>query len=304
VASKRDRDQERARLQQFLDRERGRAYVDVPVSGKLLGWRSNSRVQMVDAVVVDTGSKSKPIAWEDGQHDEFAELLAAHSATLVSLRGYSDRTVFGILVAGRELLSRAYPSHQLLRCVAMSDKPSGRDIAYSTAGIEIRFPDGIDECQTAPVAPYNRKRPKWPSFEDRLVDRYYHDACSAHGTLWQEVPVADAALGALHVPDLPGGFNWWPEHARLDGLQSVLRDHDVEVIEAKRRLNTDVIGQVIAGAILLAHEYPKHRLIGQTVVVAGRPEPALEWVCNKLGVTVVRYPNAPAAETGHADHLP
>ena len=289
VAGKRDRDKERVRLRQLLDREHGRAFLDVPVSGKLLGWRSNARIQMVDAVIVDTGQASQPTEWDDAQHDEFAELLAAHPATLVSLHGYSDRTVFGTLVAGRELLSRAYPNHQLLRCVAMSDKPSGRDIAYYTAGMEILFPDGVDQWQSGPVAPYSRKRPKRPSFEDALIERYYNDTCKAQGTVWNEVPVADAALDALRIPDLPGELNWWPENARLDGLQSILRDFDVEVIEAKRRLNTGVIGQVMAGAILLAHAYPLHRLIRQTVVVAGRPEPALEWVCNKLGITVVRF---------------
>lgn len=292
MASKRDRDLERARLQQFVDRDGGRAYVDVPVSGKLLGWRSNARLQVVDAVVINTGDESKPIEWDNAQHDEFAELLAAHPATLMSLHGYSDRTVFGTLVAGRELLSRAYPNHQLLRCVAMSDKPSGRDIAYYTAGMEIRFPEGVDETLTGPVAPYSRARPKRPSFEDALIDHYYKYTCKTQGTVWNEVPVADAALDALRVPDLPGGFNWWPENARLDGLQSILRDFDVEVIEAKRRLNTGVIGQAMAGAILLAHAYPKHRLIRQTVLVAGRPEPALEWVCNKLGISVVRFANA------------
>jgi hypothetical protein len=53
-----------------------------------------------------------------------------------------------------------------------------------------------------------------------------------------------------------------------------------------------VIGQVIAAAILLAHAYPKHRLIRQTIVVVGTPEPALQCVCNKIGITVVHYARA------------
>ena len=59
--------------------------------------------------------------------------------------------------------------------------------------------------------------------------------------------------------------------------------YDAEVIEAKGRMNTDVIGQVVAGASLLARAYPNHPLIPQTVVVGGEPDPALDWVCVSVG---------------------
>jgi hypothetical protein len=42
---------------------------------------------------------------------------------------------------------------------------------------------------------------------------------------------------------------------------------DVEIIEAKRAMNMDMIGQSIAGAIVLTHTYSQHRLITKTVVV-------------------------------------
>jgi hypothetical protein len=289
VAGKRDRNRERQRLETFLRSHGGIAYLDVPVSGKLLGWPSNRRIQKVDAVVIYTGGEPQCVDWNDGMHDEFAEQLRVHPTAIVNLHGYSDRTVFGALIAWRELLSRAYPDHRLLSCVAMSDKPCGRDIAYHAAGIEVRFRPGVEAWPTGPIRPYQSVKRQTLSLEDKLVDRYYRETCEGQGTMWQEVPVSDAALDGLRVPDLAGGSNWWTRTESLDELRSILRDHVVEIIEAKARINTDVIGQVIAGASLVAHAFPRHRLIRQTIVVGGPPEPALDWVCNKRGIRVVRY---------------
>ena len=49
-------------------------------------------------------------------------------------------------------------------------------------------------------------------------------------------------------------------------------------------------GQVIAGADLIARQFPDHRLIRQTVVVSGEPDPALRWVCEKQGIRVAAVP--------------
>ena len=96
-------------------------------------------------------------------------------------------------------------------------------------------------------------------------------------------------LDGLHVPTGEAGRSL--EHWRADmDLKSALRDFDVEVIEAKRQLNTDVIGQVIAGANLIARQFPDQRLIRQTVVVSGEPDPALRWVCDKRGILVAAVP--------------
>jgi hypothetical protein len=44
-------------------------------------------------------------------------------------------------------------------------------------------PSGVDEWPTGQLTPYNRKHPKQPSFEDRLVDRYFHDTCKHSATI-------------------------------------------------------------------------------------------------------------------------
>lgn len=138
--------------------------------------------------------------------------------------------------------------------------------------------------------------------EDELLHRYWTEQGSP--VLWLEVKIG------------VGGPGDWPNkksHRRLDGLMipglfpgpgesalrhwgqanadlaAQVRGRPVELIEVKSHLNFDVIGQAIAGADMFSRAYPDHGLIRQVAVVGGDSDPALDWVCAKRGIDVVRY---------------
>lgn len=279
--------EELRRLEAFAVRSGGRAYTSVPVSGpRLGGWPATTPVHRVDAVWFDTGDDGAVVQHTDSTAGQFVEDLSTHPATVLSIRGYTDRTALGMLIAGRELLSRSHPDHKLLTCMALGGKPTWMDTVYLAGGIGIEFADPESIRPSGSPHPGNPGR---SDFEDAQILRYFEDAHRHSGWLIQEVPVADRRLDGLHVPTGEAGRSL--EHWRADmDLKSALRDFDVEVIEAKRQLNTDVIGQVIAGANLIARQFPDHRLIRQTVVVSGEPDPALRWVCDKRGILVAAVP--------------
>lgn len=278
---------EQARLAEFVLRTGGQAYTGVPVSGPSLGdWPEHTPVHQVDAVWFDTGAPGMVKPYDSANAGYFADAMSAMEATVLSVRGYTDRTALGMLLAGRDMLSRSHPRHRVLRCLALGGRPSWMDAVYLARGIEIEFEDsGV----VRPVGSPRPGRAGHSPFEDAQLVRYFADALAGSGWLIQEVPVADRRLDGLHVPT--GEVGRELEHWRSDlDVRSAVRDFDVEVIEAKRSLNTDVIGQVIAGADLIARQFPDHRLIHRTVVVSGEPDPALRWVCEKQGIRVAVVP--------------
>jgi hypothetical protein len=282
----------RANLAEFVATHGGVAFAGVPVSGPELGWPSGAPEHLADAVWFDTGSSGDVITWSDSVKFDFSALLASRPATLVSPRGYADRTVFGMLIACRDLLSRAYPNHELLRAVALMDtteKMRGRSIVYLAEGIPVIGTDGTArEPRGGNPAPPSWGERVTPSGEDLLIGRYYNERLKGTGTLWQEVPVSDAALDGLYIRALEGTLGWWSRRDTQD-LAKTIGKFDVGVVEAKLEMNTHVIGQSVAGAVGLAHAHPRHRLITQTVVVGGLPDPCLDWVCAKRGIAVVRF---------------
>ena len=166
---------------------------------------------------------------------------------------------------------------------------SGRSIVYLAEGIQVMRPDRSAATPTTNHRPFWRGEPQESSAEDKLLKQYFEANLNGVGSLWQEVPVSDAALDGLYVRDRIGGMQWWTLHDTNVDLANVMAASDVEIIEVKRAMNSDVIGQSIAGAVVLAHTYPQHRLISQTVVVGGATDPCLDWVCHKRGIKVARF---------------
>jgi len=122
--------------------------------------------------------------------------------------------------------------------------------------------------------------------------------------LWREVEIGKGGPGAwpnrrshrrldgLMIPDL------WPTDGSTTlrhwgssngDLAEHVRGRTVELIEVKSQLNFAVIGQAIAGADMFSRAYPDHGLIRQVAVVSGDPDPALDWLCAKRGIAVIRY---------------
>ncbi len=135
------------------------------------------------------------------------------------------------------------------------------------------------------------------TYEDRLLERHWQEVLT-RGTLWLEVELGKglgnfpAATGrrldGLWVPDTPDrGPTLWRRSS--DVLAEELDTDEIEVIEAKRHLNHDVIGQVLAGIDMLARAYPSRAVIRRSVVV-GETDPALRALCWKWDISIHAYP--------------
>lgn len=135
------------------------------------------------------------------------------------------------------------------------------------------------------------------SGEDRLLQSYWK---SVGGRIYVEVPVGG-----------PGGAGDWPTGCttrRIDGVRLEANDREtglfiftgnqdrfneelresesVEIIEVKSSLNRPVIGQALAGIDMFEREYG---VKGKPVVVCGKNDTALEWVCQKRNIRVVIF---------------
>lgn len=144
----------------------------------------------------------------------------------------------------------------------------------------------------------DNKKKKFPStFEDKLLDAYWKDV---GGVFYLEVPVGNRVgdgrwrkgskvrrIDAVRLPVKDPGESriLTRKSYKLKEIEAAFRDKDVEVIEAKRRLNRVVFGQAVAGADMFEKQYrPWHVL---PVVVYEIDDPAMVWVCRKHGVKTV-----------------
>ena len=138
------------------------------------------------------------------------------------------------------------------------------------------------------------------SLEDELLRAYW---LQVGGRLYLEVPIGG-----------PGGPGDWPPGSKIRRIdcvrvgradaqrEGIVRFSDcreefgkvighgpVELIEAKKKLNRLVIGQVIAGADMFKRQYRLDQF--DTVIVCEEGDPALEWVCHQRGILVRIIPS-------------
>ncbi len=95
------------------------------------------------------------------------------------------------------------------------------------------------------------------------------------------------SLDGLHLPGAGDDavVRWTSfDRNRLPGL---LRSEPAVILEAKRELNTDVIGQAIAGRDFFSRSYPAHGPLSMVVTVGGPvADSALRWVADRRGIQV------------------
>ena len=132
------------------------------------------------------------------------------------------------------------------------------------------------------------------TYEDALLNALWRQR---GGTNWWflEVPIgyADAPansrrhrrLDAVVLPFPRPEVS--PQLQDLDELTEAVVGAKVELVEAKKRLNTDVVGQLLAGASMFSSRYPKHGPLVLTAVVEHNRDAALRWYCASVGIEVV-----------------
>jgi hypothetical protein len=138
---------------------------------------------------------------------------------------------------------------------------------------------------------------KWKpqTLEDKLIDAYWKK--NGRGMLYLEVPVGNRVAGPWKkgskvrridavrvVSEGAQQDEVMPRKAyKLPDLEKIFNGAEVEVIEAKRRLNRAGFGQAVSGADMFEMQY--HPWIVTPVVIYEIGDLALEWVCRKHGVT-------------------
>ncbi|MDP3035689.1 MAG: hypothetical protein Q8M97_11385 [Methanobacteriaceae archaeon] len=138
---------------------------------------------------------------------------------------------------------------------------------------------------------------KWEpkTFEDKLILNY---SLKNPGTYYLEVSIG-SSRGNGNWPKKSGirridAINIMNDNSEnkifgqtefsYDDFQKTVSNKSVELIEAKKKLNRLVIGQVIAGYDMFEREYDAHDI--EMVILCGKGDPALEWVCEKRNIKV------------------
>lgn len=126
------------RLRRLQQAEGGRVYQHVVVSGAHGDWPADTPRHVVDAVHFPDHATPAFLDWQDHQR-EFAHDIRWDRSVVLTARGYHDRPLLGMLIGGRELLSRSYPDHELISCCALTEKVEANiDWVYRRQGIDVR----------------------------------------------------------------------------------------------------------------------------------------------------------------------
>jgi hypothetical protein len=140
-------------------------------------------------------------------------------------------------------------------------------------------------------------------FEDALLRAYRQQRA---GWWFLELPVGYRRAGGGSPPRrridaviLPNASD--AVSTDLEDLQSVARaldGADVEIVEAKRELNTAVIGQLLCGLSMFSAEYPSHGRVTLTAIVNRAPDAAVRWYCQLERIQIVELAPVRMEEDG------
>lgn len=150
--------------------------------------------------------------------------------------------------------------------------------------------------------------PAWEplTLEDRLLERYLADN---PGELFLEVNVGtgDASHGprrldGVLIPGVEPKVHPQDSYSREQALEAI-HGSTVHLLEAKRTLNRNVIGQVEVGTALLQRDYGPAEITQVAVCADGNED--LQWYCDEKGIRTAIYSDLapkpappPSPETG------
>ena len=133
------------------------------------------------------------------------------------------------------------------------------------------------------------------SFEDGLL-RALRRQRDERGWWLLELPIGypkalagsrgNRRVDAVVLPTHPARVS--PQLQDLAAFESNVGGCEVELIEAKRTLNVDVIGQLLCGASMFTAKYPEHGPLRLTALVADAGDAALRWYCHTERIEVIK----------------
>ncbi len=221
---------DRELLGRFARERGGTVFIEVPVVGLHPPWDDARSKTLVDSVWFPTAASNEVFDWEAHQ-DAFMHLAPVQAATLVSARGYLDRTAFGVLLVGRMLYAQTF-GVPMPRCLALStQRYPNVERVYAEHGIE--YASSSDAINRESV-----RASQGGANEDALLLTHYAQHYRGRGTLLTEARVPPWRVDGL-----------WHEngHMTIHAAATLPEAGAVDLIEVKPDLNTDVIGQAVAG---------------------------------------------------------
>jgi hypothetical protein len=141
-------------------------------------------------------------------------------------------------------------------------------------------------------------KPRSP--EDRLLQAYCQ---RVGGRVYVEVPIGGPGgrgnwppgctirrIDGVRFPSATGQSGiWWFGTQATEFNEDLAGGGPVEIIEIKSRLNRTAIGQAIAGVDMFDRQYGR---AGGGVILCAEGDSALEWVCAKRSIIVVKVDSA------------
>lgn len=269
-------------------------FPDVPVTGPK--WRSwgpgcNVRPPEIVAVPSSDGSGIQPF-----EEDSFEDAIrGAPSLHLILAWGYADRSGFGHLATRKAFLERSWEPVAPVQPLALVASDRGAPNvahAYEAAGLEILVVPDEKLPKQPGSGPRAGARDPWghpTEFEDRLLHALWNER--QRGGWWlAEVPIGGGSPRRIDAVVVPGSEDRSSrEGVDLDDFRAaVAAGADVELIEAKERLNVEVVAQLLCGARMFSDQYPAHGQLSLTACVAkDRQDEAFHWFCNREQIRVV-----------------
>ena len=131
------------------------------------------------------------------------------------------------------------------------------------------------------------------TFEDKLIKKYWEDN---PGKLFMEVPVGKVRNRKRRIDAIliPGKENKYYDNN--SNIEEEITGKEVHVIEAKRRLGRNVIGQIEVGKYLVKSDFNSAKV--KPVILCGKLHSDLEEYCESQNIKVVKYD----IETGNQNH--
>ena len=140
-------------------------------------------------------------------------------------------------------------------------------------------------------------------YEDALLHALWKGR-GRRGWWLLEVPVGHGAAGRQRRIDAVVIHDAGPrvsgQGQDLEEFGQAVAGAHIEVIEAKKRLNFSVVGQVLAGTAMLSERHPDHGPMDATALVGTDHDAALRWFCHRERIRIVEI----AADWGVASSRP
>jgi hypothetical protein len=275
-------------LRWYAQQHRMTVFTSVPVTlPRWHGWGPNCRKRLDTVAVPSAGQGTVTAFDENAFRTALSEPRPIHP---ILVWGYANRPAFGYLATRQAFLARSWHPNGPVRPVALvapgRDRPNTTS-AYFAAGFDIIATPGVATRRTASSRGQIARNDPWEAPRS-VEDRYLHELWRNRqrvGWWLAEVPIGQGAARRIDavVIESPRPRRSKAGADLRDFGVAVAEGGSIELIEAKARLNPDVIGQLLCGAHLFGESWPGHGPLSLTACVAKPRDEALQWYCARHG---------------------